>query len=135
MRVAEAVTRLERAADDGTLARLCLRHGVRVLTLFGSARTDLASARDLDIAVSLADSAASDVPELVLDLVELTGTEQVDVMVLDRATPTARFAGLVEAAPLYEAEPGQWARAQMAAALEFYETDWLRRLDLELLSG
>jgi hypothetical protein len=38
-------------------------------------------------------------------------------------------------ASLYEAEAGEWACAQMvASALELYETEWLRRLDLELLS-
>jgi predicted nucleotidyltransferase len=135
MGVEEAVTRLKQAADDGGLEQLCRRHGVRVLTLFGSARTDPASARDLDVAVSFGRRATSVPVELVVaELMDLTGTDRVDVLVLDRATPTARFAGLVDGTPLYEAEAGEWACAQMAAALEFYETEWLRRLDLELLS-
>ena len=134
MGVEEAVTRLRQAADDGGLDLLCRRSGVRVLTLFGSARVDPVSARDLDVGVSL-DGRPSSAPfELVKDLMELTGTDDVDVLVLDGASPTARFAGLVNCTPLFESEDGEWARAQMAAALEFYETEWLRRLDLELLS-
>lgn len=66
---------------------------------------------------------------------DLLGTDDVDVMLLDRATPTARFAGLVEALPLYESTPGAWATAQMTAVVEFYETAWLRRMDLEELAG
>jgi hypothetical protein len=58
----------------------------------------------------------------------------VDLLVLDGASPTARFHGLVGAQPLYEAAPGLFARTQMAAALEFYETAWLRDLDLQRMA-
>ena len=59
----------------------------------------------------------------------------VDVLVLDDASPTARFSGPVGAHPLYEASPGLFARTQMAAALEFYETAWLRELDLQRMAS
>jgi hypothetical protein len=130
----DAVERLLRAADDGTLAAVCARHSVTILTLFGSARTDPASARDVDVAAQLGRT-DGDVGALVVDLMELAGTDAVDVLVLNSASPVARFAGLVEALPLWEATTGAWASAQMAAALEFYETDWLRRLDLQLMAG
>jgi Polymerase beta, Nucleotidyltransferase len=130
-----AVQRLQEATEDGGLAKLCEGHGIRVLTLFGSARTDPATARDLDLAVLLRSAAQASMVELVPDLMDLSGTEDVDVLLLNGASPTARFAGLVNAVPLYESEPGAWAQCQMAAAVEFYETEWLRRLDLELLAG
>lgn len=132
--VQQAVARLLRSADDGSLARLCERHDVEVLTLFGSARTDAASARDVDIAVRFRGRATPDPVPLVGDLIDLLGTNAVDVLLVDRATPTGRFAALVEALPLYETAEGVWASAQMAAAVEFYETEWLRRLDLEQLA-
>ena len=90
----DAVERLLRAADDGTLAAACTRHAVTILTLFGSARTDPSSADDVDLAVQVGRT-DGDVGALVVDLMELAGTD---------------------------------------AALEFYETDWLRRLDLQLMA-
>jgi hypothetical protein len=66
---------------------------------------------------------------------DLTVSDDVDVLVLDDASPTARFSGLVGAHPLYEASPGLFARTQMAAALEFYETAWLRDPDLQRMAA
>ncbi|SDQ35379.1 hypothetical protein [Quadrisphaera sp. DSM 44207] len=133
MSIAEAFTRLRSAADDGRIERICRLHGVRLMTVFGSAVRDAEHAHDLDIAVSLAPDA--DLLGLVGDLLDLTGTDLVDVMVLDDASPTARRNGLSGVVPLHEAEPGLFARTQMAAALEFYETAWMRRLDLERMAA
>lgn len=132
--VQQAVETLLRAADDGSLAQLCERHDVEILTLFGSARTDPASARDVDLAVRFRGRATPDPVPLIGDLMDLLSTDAVDVLLVDRATPTGRFAALVEGLPLYETADGVWANAQMAAAVEFYETEWLRRLDLEQLA-
>ena len=132
MSIAGALARLRTAADDGELDAVCQARGVRLLTVFGSAVRDAEHARDLDIAVSLGPGA--DLLGLVGDLIHLTGTDLVDVMVLDGASPTARRNGLGAALPLHEAEPGLFARTQMAAALEFYETAWMRRLDLERMA-
>lgn len=130
----QAVETLLRAAADGSLARLCERHDVELVTLFGSARSDPGSARDVDIAVRFRGRATSDPVPLLGDLMDLLTTDAVDLLLLDRATPTGRFAALAEGLPLYESADGVWANAQMAAALEFYETEWLRRLDLEQLA-
>ncbi len=46
----------------------------------------------------------------------------------------ARERALVEVDPLYERSPGDFANAQIAAIMERLDTDWLRRLDLELMS-
>jgi len=54
---------------------------------------------------------------------DLTVSDDVDVLVLDDASPTARFSGLVGAQPLDQASPGLFPHTRIAAALEFYETD------------
>jgi predicted nucleotidyltransferase len=132
--IQDALAVLRAAADDGRLAALCRPHGVRLVMVFGSALDDPERAHDLDVAVSLEGQAPATLQ--VLDaLVALTGVETIDLMVLDGASPTARRNGLVGALPLFEAEPGLFARTQMAAAIEFYETDWLRRLDLERMAS
>lgn len=74
------------------------------------------------------------VPELLEALMELVGADEVDLLVLDQASPTARCHGLVEAVPVYEDLAGRFAHTQLAAALVFYETEWLRLVDLEMLA-
>jgi predicted nucleotidyltransferase len=105
------------------------------LTVFGSATRDAASARDLDIAFLSRHRSRPALLELLEELVALSGTELVDLMVLDDAEPAARFNGLVGALPLYEDEPGRWAQTQMAAAGEVFDTEWLRRSELERMAG
>jgi predicted nucleotidyltransferase len=131
--VAESLERLRAAADDGRLDELARRHGVGLITVFGSATRAPEQARDLDVAVSFT-RGTHELLGLLEDLADLTGSDDVDLLVLDGASPTARFHGLVGAQPLYEAAPGLFARTQMAAALEFYETAWLRDLDLQRMA-
>lgn len=71
---------------------------------------------------------------LVVDLVELTGVENLDLAHLNRGGPVLRERALVGAVPLFESAPGRFADAQTAAIGERIETDAMRRLDLELLS-
>jgi predicted nucleotidyltransferase len=132
--VAKSLDRLRAAADDGRLDELARRHGVALITVFGSAIRAPERARDLDVAVSLP-AGTHGLLALVGELADLTASDDVDVLVLDDAAPTARFSGLVGAQPLYETSPGLFARTQMAAALEFYETAWLRDLDLERMAS
>lgn len=133
MSVADPLARLRAAADDGRLDELARRHGVGLITVFGSAIRTPERARDLDVAVSLP-GGTQGLLALVGELADLATSDDVDVLVLDDASPTARFAGLVGAQPLHEASPGLFARTQMAAALEFYETAWLRDLDLQRMA-
>lgn len=134
MAIPDALARLRAAADDGGLEEITRRHGVLLLTIFGSAVRNPATARDLDVAVSLSHGSRV-LLALVEDLADLTHSDDVDLLVLDGASPTARFNGLLGAEPLYEAEPGLFTRTQMAAALEFYETAWLRDLDLQRMAS
>ncbi len=132
--VAESLDRLRAAADEGRLDDVARRHGITLLTVFGSALRTPEQARDLDVAVSLP-AGTHGLLALVGELADLTASDDVDVLVLDDASPTARFSGLVGAQPLYEASAGLFARTQMAAALEFYETAWLRDLDLQRMAS
>jgi predicted nucleotidyltransferase len=125
---------LQAAADVGELDELCSRHRLRLLVVFGSSVRDDPRPRDLDIAVATVQGERVDLLALIEDLVALSGVEDVDVLDLDRAGAVARERALVGTVPLYESEPGAFARTQMAAMLERMDTDWLRRLDLSLLA-
>ncbi|GAB2680991.1 nucleotidyltransferase family protein [Thalassiella azotivora] len=132
--MSRAVEALRAADESGALDALCSRHGIEVLTLFGSAAVDPEHAADVDLAVQFSDESPKDLVAVVNDLTDLVGTDSVDVLDLRRAGPVARFAALVEGLPLAESRTGIWANSQMSAALEFYKTEWLRRLDLEVLA-
>lgn len=135
MTIAAALDRLVGAADDGRLAELCREHDVRLVSVFGSAVRDPGRAHDLDVAV-LFGQRATEAPLRVLEgLVALAGTELVDLMVLDDATPVARFNALVGALPLHQTEEGLWARTQMAAAGEVFDTEWMRRAELQRMAS
>ena len=128
-----ALRRLRAAADDGRLEELCRRHDVRVMTVFGSAARSDSEPRDLDVAVGFEPHTTGDVLALLDDLTVLTGSDDIDLLVLDRAGPVARERALVECLALYESEPTAYATAQVAAMGERMDSEWLRALDLETL--
>jgi len=127
---AQGLAHLRDAAADGRLDALCQRHGVQLLTAFGSAARAEPAARDLDIAVL---TGAVDPVLLVNELVELTGVDAIDLALLAHAGPVLRERALVGCVPLFESAPGRYAAAQLAAIAERIETDRGRRTDLELL--
>lgn len=121
------------AAASGHLDALCIRHAVRVLTVFGSTARGAPGARDLDVAVLSEPDRPLDLVSLVTDLVELTGVQDIDLAHLNRGGPVLRERALVGCVALFESAPGRYADAQTAAIGERIETDVMRRLDLELL--
>lgn len=125
-----ALQRLRDAAGDGRLDALCERQAVRLLTVFGSAVRPDGAPRDLDVAVGAEPGRAFDLLALVGELTDLTGSDALDVLVLDRAGPVARERALVGCVALYESGPGVYANAQIAAVGERMDTEWLRALDL-----
>jgi predicted nucleotidyltransferase len=131
---AEGLRRLRDAAESGLLDAFCVRHGVRVLTVFGSAARGEEQARDLDVGVLTEREVAFDAVEAVGDLVELTGVDAIDLAHLNRGGPVLRERALVGSVGLYESAPGALADAQAIAIGERIETDPMRRLNLRLLA-
>ena len=132
---AEGLARLRAAAESGELDGFCARHGIRVLTVFGSAARGEPHARDLDVGVLTEPDTAFDVVAASHDLIALIGCDGVDLVHLNRGGPLIRERALVGSIGLYESTPGALAAAQTAAIAMRIETDPMRRLDLELLAG
>lgn len=130
-----AVAQLVQAAEDVRLTELCCRHDICLVTVFGSAVRDPAGAHDLDVAVLFRRGADRSTLKVLAELIALAGTEAVDLMVLNDASPSARFNGLVGATPLFEDEPGRWAVTQMAAAGAVFDTEWMRRAELARMAA
>lgn len=131
---ATGLARLRAAAESGELDALCVRHRVRVLTVFGSAARAEPAARDLDVGVLFEPGTKVNYPAIIGDLVELTAAD-VDLAHLNSGGPLIRERALVGVIALYESESGAWSRAATAAALRRMDTDWMRRLGLERLAA
>jgi predicted nucleotidyltransferase len=112
-----------RDLPDAELDRLCRRHHVRVLTVFGSA-TDLsvAAPQDLDIGIVFEPGSDHDVLGLLETLVATLGTERLDLLDAERASETARYRAIAEGEPLYESEPTAFANAYAAAVMLYLDT-------------
>ena len=131
----EALERLVAAAEEGHLDVLAEEYGVALLGAFGSAtRTAEVEPDDLDLAIAWRRDSERDYLGLLQALTDLAGFERIDLMDLDRATPVARSHGVV-GRPLYEHVDGAFAQAQIAALLVRMDTDWLRRLELDILAS
>lgn len=61
-------------------------------------------------------------------------SERIDLMILDRADPVAKQRALTRGRVLFEAAPGLYAEAQIAAAMEYLDTAHLRRLSLAAMA-
>jgi predicted nucleotidyltransferase len=129
----EALDRLAAAAASGELQTVCERYAVDLLVAFGSAVRSGGSPRDLDLAVRPT-LAGIDFLGLLDALATIAGTDRIDLMSLASAGPVARERALVGGLLLFESAPGALARAQIAAMMERMDTDWLRRLDLDLMA-
>lgn len=101
--------------------------------MFGSAIRPDSHPRDLDLAFR-SDGGSPDVLGFLDELSAVAGTSQIDLMDLNRAGPVARERALVGGQPLVEDESGSFSRAQLAAIMERMDTDWLRRMELDLMA-
>lgn len=130
----DAARQLRGAAVDGCLEALAEIHGLSLVVMFGSASRSQPDAHDLDVAVGSRERAGLDVLSVICALMDLVDSDQVDLLDLDRAGPVARQHALVPGEPLYEHQPGEFARQQMRASGQRLGTEWMRRLDLALMA-
>lgn len=135
----DAFRRLVATAETGDLGDLCRRQHIELLVVFGSAAREGSEPiggvpGDVDLGVAAEYGARVDVLSLLDELYGLTDYEGFDVLDLDRAGPMARERALVGARLLHQERPGVFARRQIAAIMERLDTDWLRRLELELMT-
>lgn len=151
---------LTSAAHSGSLAAVCAAHHVDLMVLFGSAALALdpiaaddtsddarpatpvartagdRAPQDIDIAVRrTSGSPRIDQLALLEDLYRLSGSERIDLMLLDAAGPVARQRALTRGRLLFEATPGLLAEAQVAAAMEYLDTAHLRELNLAAMAA
>lgn len=131
----DGLERLRVAAGSGDLRALCRRYRISLLTVFGSVGRGEPEPRDLDIGVLTEHGAVIDLFGFITEVIDLVGSDEIDVVHLNVAGPLLRERALVGAIILHEEAPGTWARASTAAVMERLDTDWLRRLGLELLAG
>lgn len=117
------------------LDEVCRAHGVRVLTAFGSAVGDEAQPGDLDLGVVFEPGRPHDLHRLLEALVDLLGTERIDLLDAPRASETARMRAIGEGEALYESEPTAFAIAAAAAMVLYWETAPMRAAALEELIG
>ena len=128
------VERLRADEADGSLADLCVRLGVDLLVLFGSAVGDPSAAGDIDLAYGRLRGGPN---ASHLDVVNALGErygDHVDVMSLDDAGSVARYEALHGVDVLVELTPGRYANAQMAAFGEYCDTQRFRDRALEVLT-
>lgn len=128
-----AAGRLMAAEAGDALAALCEIEGIELLVLFGSAAREESDPADVDLAVRFANGVEGDTLSVLARLYEVTGYENVDLLDLRRAGPLARDRALSGGRLLYQAAPGLFANAQIAAMMERLETAELRRVELDLL--
>ncbi len=130
-----ALAALRDAATSGALDEFCVRHRIRVLTVFGSAAREESGPRDLDVGALTEHDTPLDVVAAVTELTALAGFDGVDLVHLNRGGPLIRERALVGSVDLYESEPAALANAQVAAMAERVETDPMRRMNLRMLAG
>lgn len=125
--------RLLAAKAQHLLAALCQAEGIDLLVLFGSAASSGSDPADVDLALRFAPGVRGDLLSVLQRLYEATGYEGFDLLDLRRAGPVARDQALSGGCLVYEAAPGLYATAQIAAMMERLDTAELRRLDLDVL--
>ncbi|WP_226346923.1 hypothetical protein [Agilicoccus flavus] len=125
MTVADALTALDAAVDDGRIEQVCRAHAVELLVLFGSALHS-PDPRDVDVAVGFGHGTARDLLGTIDALADLVPGDHLDVMDLDRAGPVARVEALVGCRILYEGRAGAFTEREMSALGEYLDTAYLR---------
>lgn len=113
------------------IRRVAREEELELVVLFGSAARGAGEPRDLDVAVR----GAGPIDPLALTnrLHRALGRSDVDLVDLRRADPLLLFVVAREGIPLYEAEPGTFARFHDLAARRYYDTAHFREAEHEEL--
>jgi len=125
---------LDLSKHQEELHRIFARHGVILAYLFGSqAEGKAGPLSDVDIAVLLGPQVPqerwTDVQiDLINDLIGLFHRDDVDVALLNRATPVLAQEVVRSGQVIYEAEPGTRVDFQVATLRRYVDTEPLRRL-------
>lgn len=91
------------------IARIADRHGVDVLVLHGSrARDDAGPCSDWDF--GFLSRSLVEVDALNAELATVLGCDRIDVANLSRASALLRYRAARDGIPIYEAQPGTFAR-------------------------
>lgn len=120
-------------AAENAVATLCEAEGIELLVLFGSSARQEAEPSDVDLAVRFGPGVAGDLLSVLDRLYAQVGYEDFDLLDLRRAGPIAQDRALSGGRLLYQAAPGLFANAQIAAMMQRLETAEFRRAELELL--
>ncbi len=109
--------------------------GVELLVLFGShARGQPRPDSDLDVGALFAPGIAVDL-EARLEVVrgQLRGSDQLDLILLNRADPLLLREVALASRPLFEAYAGALEEFRIRAVKKYFDTEWLRKLEAEVL--
>lgn len=123
-----AVPRIDRAGRD-RLARALDREPVAAAYLFGSQATGAAgSLSDVDVGVALVANADRTVAQsdLLIAVVEALGTDEIDLIVLDGASPLLRHRVLRDGIRLVDRDPRARVRFETESMVEYLDTAPLR---------
>ena len=112
-------------------ARLARSFDAHLVVLFGSAARGEDAAEDIDIGIL--GSGPVDVVAVTNELTQGLQTQDVDVTDLSRADPILLALVAREGVPLFENEPGQFARFASLAARRFADTKKFRDAQAEAL--
>ncbi len=118
-------------SKDVAWERVCSEHGLKYLTLFGSrAGGRVNGLSDWDVAVKFGRKYA---PEeylgLLAEIIEVVGSDAVDLIVLDDAPPPLLFNALWGGSPLCIRDHGEyhWDRVKASAMFSDYLVDFGRQ--------
>lgn len=101
--------------------------GCRLVVLFGSAVQEGAPAEDLDLGVL--GSGALDSVAVTNRLIRELGVQEVDIADLSRADPLLLALVARQGTPLYEAQPGEFARFASLAVRRYADTRKFREVE------
>ncbi len=116
--------------NEQALADVCRRHGVSLVVRFGSHATGAARPdSDLDLGVLVDEYPVAPEQELALirDLVHALRRADLDLVILNHADPLLCYHAARDGQPLYEREPGTFARFRFRAWKRFIDTARFRR--------